>query len=230
MIVNTLVRFFLALATAVVGLSAAKAELVYGNLGFDGSTALGSINNDIGPGSGWLAQGFNTGSSTNLTLQSVTLGLFATSSGSVPITVSIFSGVLSAANVVPDTALFTSDSTNVGDKGKYTFTFGNVLLQTNTSYFVVPGAGVSWYYNSGSPAAPLGQNGSGYINGGTWEITDTNAMAPAGIWDVAESPRYALSVYATYSAAVPEPGTWTAAVLLLGAAGFVRWRKRTIAS
>lgn len=27
-------------------------------------------------------------------------------------------------------------------------------------------------------------------------------------------------------AAVPEPGTWAAAALLLGAAAFIRWRKR----
>ena len=218
--------FALHLVVAFIAVLPVRAALVYGNLGADGSTALGSINNDIGPGSGWLAQGFYAGSSTNLSLQSVTLGLFATSSGSTPITISIFSGVLSGTNVVPDSALFTSSPTNVGDKGTYSFAFGNVLLQTNTYYFVVPGGGVSWYYNSGLPAAPLGQNGSGYTYGGTWEIVDTNAVSPVGTWDAAESPRYSLSVYATSSSAVPEPGTWAAAALLAGGAAFVRWRKR----
>ena len=36
------------------------------------------------------------------------------------------------------------------------------------------------------------------------------------------------SLYLTYTggSAVPEPGTWAAAALLAGAAGFVRWRRR----
>ena len=34
------------------------------------------------------------------------------------------------------------------------------------------------------------------------------------------------NVQVTPAAAVPEPGTWAAAALLVGAAGYVRWRKR----
>ncbi|MBU3664756.1 MAG: PEP-CTERM sorting domain-containing protein [Chthoniobacterales bacterium] len=211
-------------ALALLFISGARAELVYGNLGADGTTALGSVNNDIGPGSGWLAQGFNTGTSSLLSLQSVTLGLFGANVGTIPLTVSIFSGILSGTNnIVPDVSLYTSAAVNVGDKNKYSFTFSNAQLQANTTYFVVPNGG-SWYYNSGTPAAPLSQNGSGYVNAGTWEITSTNAITPAGTWEVAESSRYSLSVYAT-SNAVPEPGTWAAAALLAGGAAFVRWRK-----
>ena len=171
-----------------------------------------------------MAQGFNTGTSSILQLQSVTLGLFAVSTGTTPITISIFSGVSSGPNTVPGSALFTSASTLVGNKNKYTFSFNNALLQANTTYFVVPDGGVSWYYNTGNPAAPVGQNNSNYTYAGTWEITDTNALTPVGLWETAESQRYSLSVNATTP--VPEPGTWAAAALLVGAAGYVRWRKR----
>ena len=214
----------LSLAVALLAVMPVRAELIYGNLGADGSTALGSVNNDVGPGDGWLAQGFNTGTSAYLQLQSVTLGLFATSSGSVPVTISIFSGVLAGPNVVPDTAVFTSAATNVGNKDKYTFTFSNALLQANTSYFVVPDGGVSWYLLNNLFEAPVGQNGSGYVNVGTWEITSTNAMTPAGSWTASPVTSYSISMTATN--AVPEPGTWAAAALLAGGAAFMRWRKR----
>lgn len=36
----------------------------------------------------------------------------------------------------------------------------------------------------------------------------------------------AVTLYGAEPAAVPEPGTWAAAALLLGGAGFARWRKR----
>lgn len=207
-------------ALLVVG--TARAELVFGNLGADGSTALGTLNNDVGPGLGWVAQGFGTGTSSSLQLQSVTLGLFATDSGTIPLTVSIFTGMVSGPNIVPDTSLYTSAVTNVGNTGKYTFTFSNALLQANTTYFVIP-VGGSWYFNTGSPAAPVGQNGSGYVSAGTWESFATNST-PVGPWEVAEYSRYSLSVTAT--SAVPEPGTWFAAALLVGGAVYVRCRKR----
>ena len=38
---------------------------------------------------------------------------------------------------------------------------------------------------------------------------------------------YAISFGATSNPVVPEPGTWAAAALLLGAAGYVRWRNRS---
>ena len=173
--------FPLCLVAGLLAVLPVRAELVFGNLGADGSVALGTSNSDVGPGDGWLAQGFNTGSSSKLQLQSVTLGLFAVSTGTTPITISIFSGVSSGPNIVPGTALFTSALTLVGNKSNYTFSFNNALLQANTTYFVVPDGGVSWYYNTGSPAAPVGQNNSNYTYAGTWEITDTNALTPVGL-------------------------------------------------
>jgi hypothetical protein len=41
----------------------------------------------------------------------------------------------------------------------------------------------------------------------------------------------AIDLTYTYDAAagIPEPGTWAAAALLAGGAGFMRWRKRKVA-
>jgi hypothetical protein len=41
---------------------------------------------------------------------------------------------------------------------------------------------------------------------------------------VDEAPLFEL--YGSGGAPVPEPGTWAAAALLIGTAGYVRWRKR----
>jgi hypothetical protein len=46
-----------------------------------------------------------------------------------------------------------------------------------------------------------------------------------GDFSVGASPSY-LNFATTAPAAVPEPGTWAAAALLAGGAGFMRWRKR----
>jgi hypothetical protein len=43
------------------------------------------------------------------------------------------------------------------------------------------------------------------------------------LWGPAQST---ISSFEVGSAAVPEPGTWSAAALLAGGAGFMRWRKR----
>ena len=212
------------IAAALLSVASSPAALVYGNMGSDGSTSLGPVNNDVGPGSGWLAQGFNTGNSSLLSLQSVTLGLFGVSTNTIPLTVSIFTGIQSGANTVPDTSLYTSAAASVGNTGKYSFIFSNALLQANTSYFIVPSGG-SWYALANLFEAPIAQNGSGYSNAGTWEITSTNAMTPSGTWVTSPLTSYSLSVYATTSAPVPEPSTWAAAALLVGGAVFMRWRR-----
>jgi len=40
---------------------------------------------------------------------------------------------------------------------------------------------------------------------------------------------FRLAAASAAPAPVPEPGTWAAAVLLAGAAGYVRWRRRRAA-
>ena len=124
------------LAVALVWVSVganASAGIVFGNLGPTGATELSSTNTDLGTQSNvavnWIAQGFNTGSSSQLYLNSVELGMYGIGTGSIPLTVSIFSSVSNA----PGSLLFTSATTNVGTVGKYSFSFSGVQLTGSQS-------------------------------------------------------------------------------------------------
>ena len=62
--------------------------------------------------------------------------------------------------------------------------------------------------------------GSAYMNAGT----NTAYMV---LWDYGGSTGVLIQQSSFSSAApIPEPGTWAAAALLVGAAGYVRWRRR----
>jgi len=56
-------------------------------------------------------------------------------------------------------------------------------------------------------------------------IWSTGLTPGLGDFSVGASPTY-MNFATTAPAAVPEPGTWAAAALLAGGAGFMRWRKR----
>jgi PEP-CTERM motif len=207
---------FVALFSMVIGAAAhaAPANVVYGNLGAFGTDALGSTNTDIGPGAASiaaLAQGFTTGTG-NLALQSVTLGAFASSSGGVSRTVSIYSSVSNA----PGTSLYTSASTLVGLGDRYEFPFSGVTLSPNTNYWIVPDSTVdwSWYLNS-AETDPVEQNSSGYAYLGTKKINQATST-----WVNSILP-YSVSVQA-----VPEPSTVVVAGLGILAAGVMQWRRR----
>jgi hypothetical protein len=173
----------------------ARAEIVFGNLGATGTAGLSSTNTDFGPSSLTtlaLAQGFTTGTS-NLTLQSVTLGLFAASSpATLPRTVALYS---SASNQ-PNSLIGTSSTVQVGEAGKYTFAFSIPDLSPNTSYWIVPEQGSSWYLNAVEDQ-PVGLNASGYSYLGTKRQT----IANPGTWVNSALP-YSVSVEA-----VPEPSS-----------------------
>jgi len=207
----------LIIAVTLCPLAAQAGMIVFGNLGATGTTALSTTNTDLGTSkvndTNWIAQGFNTGTSSLLTVDAITVGLFGQDPGTTPLTVSIYSSSAGA----PDAVLFTSASTNVGSGGKYSFNFSGATLAPNTTYFVVPNGG-SWYWNTGTPAGPVGQNASGYTSADTYESTALGST-PAGPWITpASSTRYSVSVQA-----VPEPST-----LVLGAVGFAGayWLRR----
>lgn len=193
----------------------ARATVVFGNLGAAGTDAISGTNTDFGPADTnevSLAQGFTTGSSSQyLTVTSISLGLFATSSGTVNRTVSIFSD----SSGVPGSAVFTSAATSVGNTGTYTFNFSNAVLSPSTPYWVVPEGPASWYLNN-SNTAPAGQNSSGYASIGT-KLQDTSSQ-----WVNATFPGYTVSVVA-----VPEPTTvgLLAAAGLTGASALFRRRR-----
>lgn len=199
----------------------AQAEIVFGNLGASGSTTLGTTNTDIGTQDpvdiNWIAQGFNTGTSSNLTISSVTLGIFGSDGDAIPLTVSIFAS--GTGGVPAASPLFTSSITNVGSTGKYAFNFTSAVLQPNTDYFIVPSGG-SWYWNTGSPAAPVGQNASGYTYVSTLESYN-QGVTPGGPWDTGSSSRYSVSVEA-----VPEPSSLVMAGLGAGGLAMLERTRR----
>jgi len=139
---------------------------------------------------------------TLLDLQSITVGLFGTNVSTIPLTVSIYAD--SAGNPAA-TPLFTSAVTQVGTTDKYTFSFTGASLSANTTYWVVPNGG-SWYYNAGTPPAPMAHNASGYTYVGGRESLSTGVTPASSVWDVGGNNRYSVSI-----TAVPEPSTLTLA-------------------
>jgi len=204
------------LAMGVTFAAVAEAGVVYGNLGAAGTNPIGSTNTDYGPSDAFervLAQGFQVGSSaTSLDLQSVTVGLFATNSGSVPLSVAIYGDAAGQ----PGSLLHTSGTVNVGNTGTYTFPFTGVSLSTETSYWVVPQGGASWYLDA-TNTTPGGQNGSGYSYLGTLR------QLPDLSWT---TPNPNLTSYSVSINAVPEPHAFVlAGVGIATAVALVRRRR-----
>lgn len=189
----------------------ARAEIVFGNLGPTGTSTLSETSTPFGPTSFTLAlaQGFTTGTS-NLTVQSITLGLSAT----VPVsrTVSLYSD----ASLAPSQSLFTSSSVQVGDQNKYTFNFSGADLAPGTSYWIVPQEGSIWYLNS-NESQPEALNGSGYAYLGTKRRT----TAAPGTWSNSSLPQYSVSIEA-----VPEPSSLVMAGLGIGGLAMLERTRR----
>jgi len=204
-------RFFDAIGLAAVvcafATPAARAGVVYGNLGASGTdtAAYGGSNADQTQ-TAFAAQGFTTGT-TNLTLQSASV--FGRS-GSVANTFSM--SLWSAVSGNPGSILAESLTTTVSSTNalqEFVFSPGYVL-SPNTTYFVgfgaVPAGQTMRWGTMSEPVgvSPTEQNGSGYAFfgarrnvGGTWSNHASSST---------------LSVSIT---AVPEPQT----VALLGAGG-----------
>jgi len=214
--------FALALSFSLVAGSARASQVVFGNLGSDGSGSLSTVNDNI-LADNYVAQGFSTGaSSTLLYLDEITLGLAATDGGTFSTTISIWSSLGGS----PDTLLQTSSSQNVtgSTSAKYSFGFGGLALTANTSYWVVmQQVGVSWYFVPVAAGAPSEKNSSGYSGLGQVASADGGSS-----WESAGNSRYSFSATASATGPepIPEPGTWAAAALLIGAAAYVRWRRR----
>jgi MYXO-CTERM domain-containing protein len=70
------------------------------------------------------------------------------------------------------------------------------------------------------------------IRGGGWAGTEGNLRSSirGSLVPTDEGANVGFRVASAASVeAIPEPGTWAAAVLLAGAAGYVRWRRRRAA-
>ena len=185
---------------AVLSPAVSFAQVVFGNLGSSGTDALGPTNTDVTL-SVWPVQGFSTGTSTDLNVQSVTMGLFYDNSNTLPFTISLYND----ASGEPGTVVATSSPVSVGSNDRYTFPFTGLTLSPGTTYWARPAVGVSWYRNF-AETAPTAQNGSGYTFVNT--LLTTNGGSSYG----AVNPGYAISVNA-----VPEPAS--IGLMAIGAAG-----------
>lgn len=196
------IRFAAILALAAVFTPGeVVAQVVYGNLGSTGAGALGPTNTDVNL-TVWPVQGFSTGTSTDLDVQSITMGLFYDNTSTNPFTISLYND---ASGQPAGTSFATSSPTSIGTDAKYSFSFTGLTLSPNTTYWVRPAPGLSWYRNS-DESAPAEQNGSGYGYIGT--LITTNGGGTYGN----VNGGYAISINA-----VPEPAS--IGLMALGAAG-----------
>jgi len=192
----------------------AHAGVVFGNLGSSGTGGLGGTNTDYGPidtSELALAQGFSVGaSSTDLSVQSVSLGLFATPT--TTLTVGIYSDNAGS----PGSLLYTSSGVSVGTNTVYTFPFSGVSLSPSTNYWIVPEGPASWYLNS-TDTSPTEQNSSGYA------YTSTKRNSPSVGWT---TPSPNLSSYSVSIQAVPEPPAVVLSGIGLASALYAMRRRR----
>lgn len=209
------------LVSVLASTQPARGGVVLGNLGSDGSDDLG-FSGALTSDQLWIAQGFNTGASSLLYLDAITLGL---DHDFGPTSVTLF--LYSNNSGSPGSALISASATVSTNSQKIQFGFAGYQLVTNTTYWAVIGTNNLVWMEADAVANPAPQNGSGYSYSGLYFTTNGGSS-----W-VTNGPYtdISLSVEASAApAAVPEPGSWGAAVLLLGAAAFVFWRRRSHAA
>jgi hypothetical protein len=203
-----------AISTAFAVATVAEAGVVFGNLGTAGTGSLGGTNTDYGPvdtAELSLAQGFSVGaSSTDLSVQSVSVGLFATPSATLTV------GIYSDNAGSPGSLLYTSSGVSVSTNTVYTFPFSNASLSPSTNYWIVPEGPASWYLNS-SDTSPAGQNASGY------GYIGTKRNAPSVGWT---TPSPNLTSYSVSIQAVPEPPAIVLSGIGLASALYAMRRRR----
>ena len=133
--------------------------VVYGNMGQNRSAPSGTTSDTIDPSSAtvkWLAHGFNTGNSSRLTINSITL------SARILTSTNVYIGIYSDLNGQPNSLIATSLTVaGVGSSTQtYVFTFNNITLQTNQTYWMVPTSttqstnrSFNWFWVSGDPVS-----------------------------------------------------------------------------
>jgi len=229
------IRSFAASVACLVafGVSAAHAapltDLVFGNLGASGTTALDSGNvaqvgsTVSGQDGNKYAIAFTTGTDSNyLKLQSVVLGL-----GDIaPFSTAILNLVADNAGL-PTGSLLGTSSLQIGSNGLFSFGLGTISLAGNTKYWVTleaQGASdpstFSWL--RGDPfSSPVGLNGSGY----TFPTDGGMRSQNGGPWGI----NAAVNTLSINIQAVPEPSTYAMAAMGAGVAALCGWRRRKAA-
>lgn len=202
------------------------ADVVFGNLGASGTSAVGTTSASVignqGDSSIRMAVSFVTGSGGPWQLSGVLrLGLGSAANDPVP-----FALIMSdnAGSLSDPVAMYDGSSPSITTTGLYDFTlvFGD-QLQASTNYWLFLGddspsqtASFDWYVNA-AEASPAAQNDSGWSFGGAKISLDGGQT-----WE-----NYSAGSTAAFSiAAVPEPSTYCMALAGLACGGFSIWQRR----
>lgn len=176
--------------------AAAVSRVVLSNLGSNGLTDTSQNDLNGTTATTLFATGFTTGSVAQ-TLDSVRL--VVASDDSVK-TVSLYSST-ALPDAVPVSSIATSLGLTVSAKGMYNFLFAGESLAANTTYWIVPGAGLNWYraMNTLGDIDPTVQNSSGFTFAGVRRSQNSGVD-----WTV-RTQRYTVSIFTTDVTAPPPP-------------------------
>ncbi len=216
-------RHLLFLAVLAFSGMTARADVIL----FDNLSA-GSPNGSFGvSNSQWNAQSFST-TSSGFILSEVALRLWNVNgtSGNFEIQVWDALGTAGAPGSQVGGAIYTGLAENLGSG------YGDLLTVSGLSVTLVPDT--AYYLVAAGASLADVIEGSGSDPGLLyWDATDVltssayDSVNSGATWNGPYSQNLYMKVTAA-SAAVPEPGTWAAAVLLVGGAAFARWRKRKL--
>jgi len=114
-----------------------------------------------------------------------------------------------------------------------TLAVGDGLVSFSWDYITFDSGGPSWDpfgYLLGGTFTQLTDNGGGQSQSGSASFSvlagQTFGFRVNSVDDTTGPAQSIISSFEAPGAAIPEPGTWAAAALLAGGAGFMRWRKR----
>ena len=216
------------LALLLAASASAQSSIVYGNLGPNNEgvapapgepldPVLDANNTDI-TSSVRLGSAFNTGLTSAVYLHALHLGLFASSADNY--TVSIVSGTNTVPNL-NNVLAASSRNFTLQEAGVFRFAFEGFVFEQNTTYWVIPEPGLSWY-TAGSFVTPDEYNSSGFAF-----VANRRSTNEGTTWGNFLVP-FSLSVEASSVAPIPEPSTYgliLGGLALAGAA--IRRRKQS---
>ena len=217
------------LALLVAASASAQSSIVYGNMGPNNEgvapapgdpldPALDANNTDI-TSSVRLGSAFNTGSTSSIYLSALHLGLFAPNADNY--TVSIVSGTSTVPNLGNVLASSSRDFASQ-DAGLFRFAFDNFVFTQNTTYWVIPEVGLSWY-TAGSYLLPDEYNSSSFAY-----VANRRSSNGGTTWSTFLVP-FSLAVEASSVAPVPEPSTYGLILGGLALAGAAIRRRKVAA-
>lgn len=180
--------------------------------------------------SSWNAQTFSTGTQA-MTLNSIAVKIRNESGSPASINLNLYavdafkkptgSSLLSLASNYSLSAWYNNGGP--GDNTTFATTFS---LAANTTYAVVmsaPSGAPGW--KSNDDGVPIASSIVPTPTFYSWRSLNSGSLWSTVSFSSPNSVGFNMIVNATPNP-VPEPGTWTAAALLVGAAGYVRWRRR----